>query len=445
MNPLVVNATKRYAYVVTMFGGDGYVPGAITVANAFRRFGDDKGADIVCMITNDISPNAKQLLKQFFTHVVDIDYLIFDAAVNPVILKVKPHYAKVWTKFQALRLTEYNKICLIDADYLPVKSMLNVFKYDAPAAVTEVPTGIDTVNFDFSRDETYSPEWMDLFGGCCQTGKLIPGIVLLMLMYSNNVDSESGRYASMPQFTGNFYYGGMNASVMVLEPNIHEFRDIIKDLSTYDNTKRLTFFYPEQQYLTVRYAFGRSLSADQIPIIIKEFLNFIDPYFDIFYAKLSQFKNILSKESLSICKNSCSLSKDKKMSYTIDIVNILSDLLMYYINIQSDRNPSKIGPWTSLGLEYFDTEYYTNLPDKSQVIGYPILQQKKLWTTAGIDLIKQNQASNGYYEWFQEFSDTVNNIAKTMNPNDKWLHDKVNSWITIIQYYNDTISSMSQP
>lgn len=56
------------------------------------------------------------------------------------------------------------------------------------AAVTEVPTGISTEMFDFSRDRTYSPEWEELFGACCTSGKELPGIVLLMLMYSNNID-----------------------------------------------------------------------------------------------------------------------------------------------------------------------------------------------------------------------------------------------------------------
>lgn len=130
MEPLVIGSTKRYAYVVTMFGGDGYVPGALTVARAFRRVGDHNSADIICMITRDVSREARKVLGYLFTHVVDIDYLTFNGAVNPVILKSKPHYAKVWTKFQALRLTEYEKICLIDADYLPVKSLLDVFSYD---------------------------------------------------------------------------------------------------------------------------------------------------------------------------------------------------------------------------------------------------------------------------------------------------------------------------
>lgn len=56
------------------------------------------------------------------------------------------------------------------------------------AAVTEVPTGISTEMFDFSRDRTYSPEWEELFEACCTSGKELQGIVLLMLMYSNNID-----------------------------------------------------------------------------------------------------------------------------------------------------------------------------------------------------------------------------------------------------------------
>lgn len=440
MNPLIIGATKKYAYVVTMFGGSGYIPGSITVAHAFRRFKDDQYVDIVCMVTEDVPIEARKVLSYYFTHVIVIDYLIFNGAVNATVLQNKPHYAKVWTKFQALRLTEYDKICLIDADYLPVQSMLSVFDYNSPAAVSEVPTGVSTESFDFTRDSTYAPEWEDLFGKCCQTGRVLPGIVLLMLMYSNNVDSESGRYAEMPSFTGNFYYGGMNASVMVLKPDIHEFKSIIDDLSTYDQTKRLTFFYPEQQYLTVRYAFGNSLRAEHIPEIIQQFLTFIDPHFSVFYAKISHFKNILSKVPLTICQDSkepCYIAKDTKTIQTIDIINILSDLLLYYITIQCKGNPSPIGPWTSLGLEYFDTEYYQKRPTK--VLGYPILQQKKLWNKDGIDLIKQSKASNGYMEWFYEFRDTVKDLSTISS--DPYLQKKILEWIDILNYYNTVVNS----
>lgn len=309
------------------------------------------------MVTNDVSTEAKKLLSYFFTHVIDIDYLIFNGAVNPSILKSKPHYAKVWTKFQALRLVEYDKICHIDADYLPLRSMLNVFQYETPAAVTEVPTGINTEKFDLSRDRTYAPEWEDLFGSCCQSGRSIPGIVLLMLMYSNNIDSESGRYSTNPSFTGNFYYGGMNASVMLLQPNIYEFRKIMDDLSTYDAEKRLTFFYPEQQYLTVRYAFGKDLRPEEIPEIIKEFLDFINPHFE-----LEHFKNILSKTPISLCQSRdissfedfrsqtpCFVAKDIHMTQVINIINILTNILLYYITIQSKGQPSNIGQRSQLG------------------------------------------------------------------------------------------------
>lgn len=48
--------------------------------------------------------------------------LLFNGAVNPVILKSKSYYAKIWTKSRTLRLAEYEEICLIHDDYLPVKS-----------------------------------------------------------------------------------------------------------------------------------------------------------------------------------------------------------------------------------------------------------------------------------------------------------------------------------
>ena len=442
MEPILLSNTKRFCYVVTLFGGDGYLPGALVVAHSFHRLGDVNSADLVCLVTNDVSSEAHKILTKFYHYVITVDYLIFDKAVHPSVLKFKPHYAKVWTKFHALRLITYAKVCLIDADYLPYKSMIAVFDNVPPAAVTEVPTGINLNinNFDLSKDKEYSPEWADLFGNCCLSGNVIPGIIFLLLLYSNDLDVELGRYSENATFTGNFYYGGMNASVMLLEPNIHEFRDIINDLKTYDNTHRITFFYPEQQYLTLRYAFGRSLIPSRITEINQEFLNFIEPYFNSFYAKITQFKNILSKKPLSICYTdlSCNIMNkiNQRLIHTTDIIHIITTILGFFI-VNENKN-KEIGPWTSLGLEYFITEYYTKLPPKDKWLGFPILQQKKLWTVEGINLIKENKASIGYVEWFEEFIRLIDTLVKT-NPN-LYLQTKLFQWIEIVNYYNSLVS-----
>lgn len=428
-DPILVQTTKRYAYVVTIFGGDGYVPGALTVAHAFDRLGDLEQVDLICLVTEDVPMEARILLTELFTHVVLIDYLIFTKPIHPSVLKSKPFYAKVWTKFHALRLTNYEKICLIDADYLPYRSMISVFGYDAPAAVTEVPTGISTDNIDLSRDREYSPEWSDLFSTCCKDGQILPGIIPLILLYSNNLEVDSGRYGDQPKLTGNFYYGGMNASVMLLQPNIFEFRSIIEDLSSYSE-ERIRFFYPEQQYLTLRYAFGKTLTPDRIPEINQEFMSFIDPYFRMFYEKIRRFENILSKEKFSVCSNGVCRTNDLILDKA-DLVQIITRTLAYYV--ETDKRNHTIGPWTSLGLEFFITEYYRELPPEESWLGFPLLQQKKLWTRDGIDLIHQGRASRGYQEWFDEFSRLVDYLA-TLPPNP-YLEQKIGQWSEVLEYY----------
>lgn len=432
MDPIPLITKQQFCYVVTLFGGDSYLPGALVVAHAFHQLGDVEKADLVCLITDDVPIETRRLLSIFYHHVILIDYLNFITPIHPSVLKSKPYYAKVWTKFHALRLTSYRKVCLIDADYLPYRSMLSVFDCDTPAAVTEVPTGISTNFIDLNRDQTYSPEWSELFGTCCQQGSVFLGIIPLILLYSNNLDVESGRYAPSPKFTGNFYYGGMNASVMLLEPNIFEFRDIIEDLSSYDDF-RLKFFYPEQQYLTLRYAFGKSLTAARIPEINQEFLDFIEPHFDVFYAKMRSFENILSKEPFSFCKKSTLCNKNNRILETTDIVQIVTNVLAYYIT--TDYKNTNIGPWTSLGLEFFITEYYSQLPPRETWLGFPLLQQKKLWTGEGIDLIKTGGASMGYLEWFEQFQ-LLLDVLSTL-PSDLYLEAKLKEWNDLLQYYHE--------
>lgn len=436
MQPIAISTSKRFAYVVTLFGGDGYVPGALVVAHAFHRLGDVQQADLICLVTADVPMEARRLLALFYHQVVPIDYLIFTRPIHPSVLQARPYYAKVWTKLQALRLTSYEKICLIDADYLPYRSMLSVFDYEAPAAVSEVPTGIDLQSIDLSRDRTYSPEWSDLFKSCCRQGADIPGIILLVLLYSNNLDVEVGRYSTSPKFTGNFYYGGMNASVMLLEPNIFEFRDIIQDLTTYSD-ERLKFFYPEQQYLTLRYAFGRGLTAERIPEINQEFLEFVQPYFEVFYAKMKTFKNILSKQPLSFCdRTSLCPNRTDRLLETADIVQMVTNILAYYIT--TDHKNTKIGPWTSLGLDFFITEYYSNLPPTEGWLGFPLLQQQKLWTRPGIDLIQVGEASMGYPEWFDEFRQLLITLGEM--PLDPYAEEKRQAWLELLRYYDEVAS-----
>jgi hypothetical protein len=513
---IIINGTpKKYAFIVLLFGGDGYVPGAITVAKALRLNHDhdgliydnsqwivnlDKGyntyegADLIVFVTGDVSLKAKTILGCFFDYVIDIEYIQCDTAVADVIKKDKPHYTKVWTKFHMLRLTQYQKVCLLDADYLPYQSMRDLFDLPTPAAYTEVP-----VSFDEKakyQNLTFSPEWTQIFHLCCSHGKSIPGIIPMILLYLNKTE--------LSPLSPNFMYGGVNASILLLKPDIVEFNDIMHDLNTYNPT-RIKFYYPEQQYLTLRYAFGSSIRSKEMIDIVKDFMNFIRPNFPAVYKKLEQLnfneiyafsntntdyvipkeiydKNItdlnaqdiedyffieeseLEKYKLKdtigiripaeIKLNSLKFGEklaiptkykhnlfqinnliDTKTKYTtehskiyninykqrtLQIMMIVIMLLNKCLIDHPDILTSNIGPWTSIGLEYFITEYYKDLPEKTKWKGFPIFQQKKIWdwnkyTVKGVERDPMNEPKSlGFDEWYNVFDKVCVDLKNTV-------------------------------
>jgi hypothetical protein len=116
---------------------------------------------------------------------------------------------------------------------------------------------------------------------------------------------------------------------------------------------------------------------------------------------------------------------DDRLLKTIDVTQIVTNVLAYYIEHYNEDLP--IGPWTSLGLEYFITEYYDKLPPRELWVGFPLLQQKKLWTREGIDLALQGEGSLGYQEWFEEFQRLVESLGST--------HAYWRQWQEILNYY----------
>ena len=62
-----------YAYVCIVMLGDSYIPGAIVLAQSLINCGSK--ADRVCLITPDVSEEAKKLLQMFFNKVKVVDYI----------------------------------------------------------------------------------------------------------------------------------------------------------------------------------------------------------------------------------------------------------------------------------------------------------------------------------------------------------------------------------
>jgi len=93
------------------------------------------------------------------------------------------------------------------------------------------------------------------------------------------------------------------------------------------------------------------------------------------------------------------------------LANILWD---YYSNNHKISNLYK-NEWNCIGLEYYITEYYNQLPEKVNWKGFPILQQTKLWTVQGIDEVNNKpHQKRGHVEWFKQLEKTLVIVKKTL-------------------------------
>ncbi|AUV65332.1 P13 [Alphabaculovirus myunipunctae] len=123
-----------YAYVTLVMLGDEYVAGAKVLAKSLLCTGTKH--DLVCMVTPDVSAEARSELAALYTRVLVVDYVTYKCP--PMLTKRQNQMYGSWisyafTKWQCLTLLEYKKIIYLDADHLVVKSIEHLFHLRAPA------------------------------------------------------------------------------------------------------------------------------------------------------------------------------------------------------------------------------------------------------------------------------------------------------------------------
>jgi hypothetical protein len=225
-----------YAYVCIVMLGDSYIPGAIVLAQSLINCGSK--ADRVCLITPDVSEEAKKLLQMFFNKVKVVDYIQVNnwRADGQQIMK---YLSLVFTKFHVFNLLEYKKIILIDADALVLKYPDHLFSLPAPAGCL-LENQENFIYYDVCGNYIFPPgpiKWYEKFCKIAAHGKLIPKE--LTDDVKNNMKNT-----------------GIGGGLILLEPKVGELDAIINNVS-FGNMKYLVekrFSWPEQQYLTVRYS-----------------------------------------------------------------------------------------------------------------------------------------------------------------------------------------------
>ena len=127
--------TKSCAYVMLVMKEYHFVYGALVAAYSLRL--TKTKHQIICMLTEDLYEKYHEVLETVFDKVLCIPYIT--QTVDKLCSKKQEEIYGAWknysfTKWQCLALTEYEKICFLDADLLIVKNIDHLMDLKTPAA-----------------------------------------------------------------------------------------------------------------------------------------------------------------------------------------------------------------------------------------------------------------------------------------------------------------------
>lgn len=240
---------SKHAYVTFVMRNDSFIPGALVFAYALRQ--QETEADLVCMVTKEVSHEAVKSLEEIYDKVITID--AFYVPHN------QRHHRQdrpfLFTRFQALRLGKdgdlgetYEKIIIADADLLPLKYYDTIFDLQEPAGV-------------INEKKEYCMEYQDGV-------YIVPDSV-----YSDGTWIWHKHYQDYPlgakipkeitdRVINDYQNMGVNAALYLFKPSISLLASIIEDTNDIEMQKHIANFpWPEMQYITYKMS-GKWLNLD---------------------------------------------------------------------------------------------------------------------------------------------------------------------------------------
>jgi alpha-N-acetylglucosamine transferase len=126
--------SKPNAFVSLIMFNHSYIYGMMTLAHSLRLIGTKH--KIVCMATHDIYDLYKNVLERFYDEVIPIKYIkyancMLKSGKQETIYGTWKDFA--CTKWTCLALSQYNKICFLDADLIIIKNIDHLFEIQSPA------------------------------------------------------------------------------------------------------------------------------------------------------------------------------------------------------------------------------------------------------------------------------------------------------------------------
>jgi len=207
---------KGFAYATLLYGsGVEYFLGALVLGWALKKHGCEE--DRLLLYTEDVPDAFLDALQVYWT-LKQVDYLQGDRSLFYDIQKSR--FQAVFTKIQVLSCTEYAKVLMMDLDILVRGNLDELFQLRAPASLKRC-SGKEQPEHggDYMAEDFFS--------------------------FSRRVDKSN-------------WAGGMNAGVMLLEPNKKIYERMCQEIQDPWHPEHYGSYTPEQDYLGRFYGtFGR--------------------------------------------------------------------------------------------------------------------------------------------------------------------------------------------
>ena len=264
------NKTPNYAITTLLFGGDSYLPGILLLGSSIRKIMPklyEKYITLCCMVTSDVSKEARTLISKIYDRVIDVEYL----QIPPHLIKHKnPNtqltYSKTFTKLRIFDMTEYDKVLFLDSDMLVLKKeFFSLFNLNTPAAVF-------LGKLSNNPSDRYFKEFKE-------NGRLFKQFETKYCHWKNkNMDLHGNLIPYDTKYENEQISNGMNieTSVLLIKPSkymmneVNKYVDTIrqKQIKMSGDTEMISRLFKDKLYAIEPRFFGRWVNPEEHPEIV---------------------------------------------------------------------------------------------------------------------------------------------------------------------------------
>ncbi len=232
---------SKFAYVTFIIRNDSFLPGALVFGYALKI--QKTEADLICIVSENVSEKAVVSLKEIYDDVITIDELYV------------PHDRRherqdrpfLFSRFNAFRLgingdlnKNYEKIIIADCDILPLQKYDSLFDLETPAGIINEKKeycmeyneeGRYIIPESLGENETWN--WHEIY-------KNVPHGTLIPKEITDRIKTDKTNM-------------GVNASLMIFTPSMELYNSILDDLENIEIQKEISLYnWPEMQYITLK-------------------------------------------------------------------------------------------------------------------------------------------------------------------------------------------------